>query len=139
MAVRASSATATGGNFNAPITTSAGTADATTYTLGSYAFGGNSHASQLIGQTTTGVSTATTICTVAGDGALLIVSGSDGTNKFSDTIMANLATVNTIGSGTAAGAPAVRTYSSGGAGVVRLAMASGTYNVAVFGLVGGQR
>lgn len=128
--------TVTGLNTIAP-----GTSDGVTYVTETATYGGNSHASQAsIGQTTAAVSTvATTIITVPGDGSLLAVCGSDGTNKFADTIMANLTTVNVIGTGTAAGAPAARTYSNTTAGVIKLAMATGTYNINVFGFTAGQR
>ena len=122
------------------LTVAAGSQDGVTYTMGTFAFGGNNHVSQIIGQTSINVSTsAVTILTTTNDGSLIIVSGSDGTNKFADTIMANLTTVNVIGSGTAAGTPGTRTYSNTGAGVTKLAMSAGTYSVCSFGLVGGQR
>lgn len=140
MTLRAATSVGQAAN-TAPGTTTAGTSDGVTYTLQSYAYGGNSHVSSLAGQTTVGVGQAAkAIFTTPADGASLTVCGSDGTNKFSDMIIGGLTDAPmTAVTHTAAGSPAARTYSNAGAGAIQLVMASGTYNVNAFGLVAGQR
>lgn len=118
----------------------AGSQDGTTYLFTSMGYGGNSHVSYLGGQTTTGVAAvATTIFSTPGDGASLTVCGSDGTNKFSDTIIYGLSDTPVVTlTHTAAGSPAARTYSNT-SGQLKLLLASGTYAINTFGTISGQR
>ena len=118
----------------------AGSQDGVTYSFAAMAFGGNQHVSYLAGQTTTGVAAvATTIFSTLGDGASLTVCGSDGTNRFSDTIIYGLSDTPVVTlTHTAAGAPAARTYSNT-SGQLKLLLASGTYAICAFGTVTGQR
>lgn len=105
-----------------------GLADGATF-CNVFVYGGASHQSSTCFQTTTGVASATTILTTPQDGLVLVVCGSDGTNKFCDQVMFSLTVVTVLSSNTIAGSPAARTYSNTGSGVNKLAMASGTYAV----------
>lgn len=119
---------------------SASTSDAATVTLETYTYGGNSHASKLLGQTTTGVAAvATTIMTTTGDGTNVTVTGTDGTNRFSDIVLFGTADLPFVmATHTAAGAPAARTYTNV-AGALKLVLATGTYSINVIGIAAGQR
>lgn len=129
MAVQGSSLSITAGNL-----------DNITYAMGIYSFGGNGHVSYLLGQTTPSITTAKTIIIVTGDGSNISVVGSDGTNKFSDTVMVGLADTPAVSvTHTVAGSPAARTYTNSGSGALQLAMATGTYAVAALGYSTGQR
>lgn len=121
-------------------TTATNAVDGATVIFKQYNFGGNSHASYQGGQTTTGVAAvATSIFTTTGDGTILTVCGSDGTNRFSDLVSFGLAdTPAAISTHTSAGAPAARTYTRSGS-ALQLAMASGTYAISAFGTITGQR
>lgn len=127
------------GTFTA-MSISASTSDAATITLETYTYGGNSHASKLLGQTTTGVAAvATTIMTTTADGTNVTVCGTDGTNRFSDIVLFGTAdTPFVMATHTAAGAPAARTYTNV-TGALKLLLATGTYSINVIGIAAGQR
>lgn len=117
-----------------------GSTDAITYTLGGYTYGGNSHFSPVIAQTTVAVSTSpVAVAVTPADGANLTICGSDGTNKFCDTVRGYLTATPRWTQDNYAGSPADRTYTSDGAGGILAAVASGTYAVNAVGLVAGQR
>jgi hypothetical protein len=103
-------------------------------------YGGNSHVSYLGGQTTASIAqSAITIFTTVSDGTRLTVCGSDGTNRFSDTLIYGLSDTPFVDiTHTAAGSPAARTYSNT-SGQLKLLLASGTYNINAFGTISGQR
>lgn len=121
----------------------AGNQNAVSYALDAFPYGANAHISRLGGQTTTGVTTgASTIYTPSNVGGnLVIVTGSDGTNKFNDLVMCNKTTgaIQIFGgaSGNYAGSPATRTY--GGTTTCQLTMSTGTYNVNATTIEGGER
>lgn len=118
----------------------AGSQDGVTYSFAAMAFGGNQHISYFAGQTTINVAqVATTIFSTVGDGARLTICGSDGTNKFSDTLIYGLSDTPFVDiTHTAAGSPSARTYTNT-SGQLKLAMATGTYSTVSFGSVTGQR
>ena len=108
-----------------------GTTNATTYnTIASV--GGSTLTIQQ--QSTTSVSAATTILTANQYGSLMVVFGSDGTNRFMDLVIAGLASQPTVvSSAILSGTPAVRVYSQSSSNY-RVAMASGTYTIQVSAL-----
>lgn len=124
-------------------TANQGNTNATSYLVEKYPLGGNNTASNIGGQTTTGVTTAATAIYTPVDvgGNLVIVTGSDGTNKFNDLVMCNKTTGATQifggASGNYAGAPATRTY--GGTTTCQLTMSTGTYSIRAFTMEGGER
>ena len=109
---------------------SAGTTNATQYTAAQFTAGNTSN---IIGQKTTGVANvATTILATPGYMTFAMVTGTDGTNRFSDIVLMSVGTgtVNVISSLSAAGTPAARTYSQSSS-TLKLLLASGTYAVSV--------
>jgi hypothetical protein len=82
---------------------------------------------------TTSVSTSATVISAVNEWCnLVLVFGTDGTNRFCDLVLwaIGTGTVNTISSLSASGSPAARTYSQSSS-TLRVAMASGTYSVHV--------
>lgn len=129
-------------NLKAKTMAASGALDAVTYTIFSALFGSTAAASPFVGQTTLAVSTsATQILSVGEYGTLLIVVGDSGAAFFADVIIcgADVAAPGVLISHTQFGAPAGRTYSMAVAGVLKLAMASGTYDIRVFGVTVGRQ
>jgi hypothetical protein len=82
---------------------------------------------------TTSVSTSATVISAVNEWCnLVLVFGTDGTNRFCDLVLwaIGTGTVNTISSLSASGSPAARTYSQSSS-TLKVAMASGTYSVHV--------
>jgi hypothetical protein len=82
---------------------------------------------------TTSVSTSATVISAVNEWCnLVLVFGTDGTNRFCDLVLWSIGsgTVNSISSLNSSGSPAARTYSQSSS-TLRLAMASGTYSVHV--------
>jgi hypothetical protein len=103
--------------------------------------GGNSAVTTFIHYTTTNITTAKQIALLPNNTCLVVVAGNDGsTNFFRDLVMAGYGgTPTVIVSTTESGSPSARTYSNAGAGVFRVAMASGTYKTQTFTIsVGGR-
>lgn len=126
--------TAAGGiTVTGPVGIQIGASDAVTYCWKSISFGGSSHTTWECGQTTVAVSTtATTIVTVPTRGCDAIVFGVDASsNRFTDKVLMGTNSVSPAYASLNSGTPASRTYTSAAAGVVNLAMGSGTYNVTV--------
>ena len=67
-----------------------------------------------------------------GSSCLVVVSGSSGSNRFTDLVAFFNGGIVVISSSTMSGAPAARTYTDGGGGLLLLAMASGSYSVSIF-------
>lgn len=88
-------------------------------------------------KTNTSVSTsATNILTTARDyGSIAIVAGNSAGNIFGDLVFFTTSTAVALASQTVSGAPAARTYTVS-AGILRLAMASGTYDVSAVQMAG---
>lgn len=86
--------------------------------------------------TTTSLTTAKTIHVLDEFACLIIVSGNDGTNYFTDLLLTGYGSsaVHVVSSGTVQGTPAARTYTIASSANVQLAMASGTYSVNTFSL-----
>ena len=89
-----------------------------------------------VGQWNPAISTTAAILDVINSNAVGIVTvrGEQAANKFSDCVFFHSNGVTALSSGTTAGSPTARTYSVN-SGILRLAMASGTYTVAVGGTV----
>lgn len=132
-------------NSNVP-----GIADATTYTAEAFAFGGNSHISRLMGQTTTGITTVATTVFVCPTECKVWLDGCTGTitngictsgNGFLDEVMVSQAAVTATAqqSFTTIGTPGVRAYTNSGAGVLQMTDTTGTSAVNVFGFAIGSR
>lgn len=84
---------------------------------------------RLEAQAAASVSTITSITTVATQGGCMaLVNGNSGGNIFADLVFYSLSTAAALSSQTVSGAPAARTYTAS-AGILQLAMASGTYSV----------
>ncbi len=95
----------------------------------------SSAGSAIIRNQSTQVSVSTTATAITGAfgagayGAFMLVFGDNGGNTFIDTIIAsNSGTPTVLSSTTVGGSPAARTYSTA-SNTVRVAMASGTYNI----------
>ena len=113
-----------------PTITGSGSTNAVTFSTANISAGALLNISN---QKTTGVSTrAVQIMDNASNayGSLILVSGSDGTNRFMDLILCGLATgtVNVISSLTISGTAPARTYSQSSS-AYRVAFASGTFTV----------
>jgi hypothetical protein len=124
-------ATLTGTQALTNKTLGAGTTDATDYAPTSIV-GGNT--TTVRSRKTAGVSTsAVIILATIGYLTFALVTGTDGTNRFSDVVLMSVGTgtINVISSLDAAGTPAARTYSQASSSF-KLLVASGTYTVSVF-------
>jgi hypothetical protein len=86
-------------------------------------------------QKTTVSTSATVILSTGLYASLVVVFGSDGTNRFIDLVLFGLGNgaVGVVSSFSASGAPAARTYSQSSS-TYRLAMASGTYTVQAYAM-----
>ena len=86
-------------------------------------------------QKTTVSTTATVILSTGLYASLVVVFGSDGTNRFIDLVLFGLGNgaVGVVSSFSASGTPAARTYSQSSS-TYRLAMASGTYTVQAYAM-----
>ena len=121
-------------NLASPAFTGSGSTNATTYNTATFSAG-----AQLIisNQKTTGVSTSKVVImgAASGYGSLVLVSGSDGTNRFYDVILCGLGTgtVNVISSLSISGSPAARSYDQSSSSY-RVSVASGTYTVSAIAL-----
>jgi fibronectin-binding autotransporter adhesin len=80
----------------------------------------------------TTVSTTATIITspfTGSVGGIGVVRGSDGVNRFTDLVFYDSVSATAVSSKNTAGSPPARTYSTDGAGFLKLALASGTFSV----------
>ena len=105
-----------------------GSTNATTYTTVAATGGSTMYQQQ---QSTSGVSTAAVMILNPGlYASMILVFGSDGTNRFQDTIVCGLGTgtIGVISSFTISGAPSSRAYSQSFS-TYRVAMGSGTYTI----------
>ena len=95
--------------------------------------------SQITAVRTASVSTSATTIYAMGDyGYLLLITGDNGGNGFTDLVISGYgSSVTVISSTTAYGSPAARTYSNS-SGNLQLAMASSTYSVAVIAVQSGR-
>lgn len=96
-------------------------------------YGGNACQMGTYGYTTTGVTTAKTIFSFQTRSSLVLVSGNDGSNFFTDLLLASYgsSTVTVIASNTDLGTPATRTYTKS-TNNLQLAMSAGTYSINTF-------
>lgn len=116
-----------------------GTSDATQYNPFQIRGGGGGNAGLVSfdNRTTTAVSTTATVIHFSsfGDGNFVVVQGKSGSAQFCDLLNYTYATTNpTVVSSHSTGGAVARTYTQTTAGEIKLAMASGTYDIHTFGL-----